>query len=147
MFQRDMHDITEQVERISMMLLLLAFGGAVTRGILADIGWTEVLATAIIILVVRPFTALLGLLGAKATRAEKLAIAFFGIRGVGSFYYLAYGLNHGSFDDPDRLWTIISLVVFSSIVLHGLTVTPVMRWLDQSHGRGPKVGAASPPGL
>ncbi len=70
------------------------------------------------------------MIGCKASRSEKLSIAFFGIRGVGSFYYLAYGLNHGEFENAERLWTILSLVVAMSIIMHGLTVTPVLRWLD-----------------
>lgn len=134
-FQRDMHDITEQIERISMMALLLAFGGAVMSGLLSAVGWADILAAALILLVIRPLTGYVALIGCEASTAEKLAIAFFGIRGVGSFYYLAYGLNHGAFQEGDRLWVILSLVALVSIVLHGLTVTPAMRWLDRRHGR------------
>jgi NhaP-type Na+/H+ or K+/H+ antiporter len=134
-FQRDMHDITEQIERIAMMLLLLAFGGAIVNGSLAGVGWAEVVTVVLILLVVRPVTGLLGLVGVRATPGEKLTIAFFGIRGVGSFYYLAYGINHGNFQDSDRLWVVLSLVVLVSILMHGLTVTPAMRWLDLRHGR------------
>ncbi|CAN7736184.1 cation:proton antiporter [Neorhizobium sp. LjRoot104] len=134
-FQRDMHDITEQIERIAMMLLLLAFGGAIINGLLSGIGWIEIVAVVLILLVVRPVTGLLALIGVRATLTEKITIAYFGIRGVGSFYYLAYGLNHGRFEDGDRLWVILSLVVFVSILMHGLTVTPAMRWLDRRHGR------------
>lgn len=146
-FQRDMHDITEQIERIAMMLLLLAFGGALIQGLLSDIGWIEIGATILILLVVRPIAGLIGLLGATGTKAEKLAITFFGIRGVGSFYYLAYAVNHGSFESGERLWAIVSLVVVSSILLHGLTVTPAMRWLDRYHGRDPDADGVPPPGL
>jgi NhaP-type Na+/H+ or K+/H+ antiporter len=140
-FQRDMHDITEQVERIAMMVLLIAFGGALTSGLLASVGLLEVMAALLILFAIRPLTGLLGLAGAKATQSEKLTIAFFGIRGVGSFYYLAYGINHGQFTEGGRLWTIVSLVVLISIVLHGLTVTPAMRWLDRRHGRDPDEGS------
>jgi NhaP-type Na+/H+ or K+/H+ antiporter len=134
-FQRDMHDITEQIERIVMMLLLIAFGGAILNGLLAGVGWAEVVSVVLILLVVRPIGGLLALIGHKATLAEKIAISFFGIRGAGSFYYLAYGLNHGNFGEVDRLWLILSLVVLVSILMHGLTVTPFMRWLDRRHGR------------
>ena len=146
-FQRDMHDITEQVERIAMMLLLLAFGGALVEGLLENIGWAEIGATALILLVMRPMTGLIGLLGSTGTHGEKLAIAFFGIRGVGSFYYLAYAINHGDFEGGDRLWAMVSLVVVSSILLHGLTVTPAMRWLDRHQGRDPDAEGVPPPGL
>jgi NhaP-type Na+/H+ or K+/H+ antiporter len=86
---------------------------------------------------VRPIAGLIGLIGLKAERGEKLTLAFFGIRGVGSIYYVAYALNHADFPQPDRLWAIVALVILLSIVLHGLTVTPIMRRLDRSQGRDP----------
>jgi NhaP-type Na+/H+ or K+/H+ antiporter len=69
--------------------------------------------------------------------SEKLTLAFFGIRGVGSFYYLAYALNHMEMAEGERLWAIVGLVALMSILLHGLTVTPAMRLLDRLHGRDP----------
>ncbi|QNE30696.1 sodium:proton antiporter [Sphingomonas sp. NBWT7] len=146
-FNREMHDITEQVERIAMMVLLILFGGALIGGLLAPLRWTDVAAAAALILVVRPVTGLVALAGIEADRLEKLTIAFFGIRGVGSFYYLAYALNHVDLPQADRLWAIVGLTALFSILLHGLTVTPVMRLLDRSQGRDPDAAEAAPPGL
>jgi NhaP-type Na+/H+ or K+/H+ antiporter len=143
-FQREMHDFTEQIERIAMMAGLLLFGGALVSGLLAPLGWPEILAAGMILLVVRPVAGAIGLLGFKAGRSEKLTLAFFGIRGVGSFYYLAYGLNHMEGGDQSRLWALLSLVVLVSVLLHGLTVTPVMRSLDRHHGRDPDADESSP---
>jgi NhaP-type Na+/H+ or K+/H+ antiporter len=84
-----MHDVTEQIERLAMMVLLLLFGGALVSGLLSVVSWHEAAVASAIILVIRPITGLLGLAGLKAERSEKLALAFFGIRGVGSIYYLA----------------------------------------------------------
>jgi NhaP-type Na+/H+ or K+/H+ antiporter len=136
-FQTDMHSITEQIERLAMMVLLLLFGGALVSGILAPLRWIDVAAALILILIVRPVTGLAALVGHKADGHEKFTLAFFGIRGVGSFYYLAYGFNHGEFDDAERMWAFVALVALISVVLHGLTVTPAMRLLDRSHGRDP----------
>lgn len=136
-FHREMHDITEQVERIAMMVLLLMFGGALVSGLLAPLQWIDVFGAIVILLVIRPLAGLIGLFGFPAARSEKFTLAFFGIRGVGSFYYLAYGLNHASLPVGERLWAIIGLVVLLSILLHGLTVTPIMRSLDRSQGRDP----------
>ena len=96
---------------------------------------------------IRPVTGLIGLAGHKAEMGEKLTIAFFGIRGVGSIYYLAYGLNHAEIAGGERLWAIAGLVILISILLHGLTVTPVMRLLDRKQGRDPDADAVPPPGL
>ncbi len=136
-FQREMHDFTEQIERIAMMAGLLLFGAALVSGLLAPLSWREALAAGIILLIVRPAAGMLGLIGFDAHRNEKLTLAFFGIRGVGSFYYLAYGLNHMEVGEQTGLWALLSLVVLLSILMHGLTVTPVMRSLDRHQGRDP----------
>ncbi|KQT85253.1 sodium:proton antiporter [Aurantimonas sp. Leaf443] len=145
-FQREMHALTEQIERIAMMVLLLLFGGALVSGLLSPLRPGDVLAVLAILLVIRPLTGLLGLLGHRAAWSERLTLAFFGIRGVGSIYYLAYGLNHmPDVTGADRLWAIIGLTILLSILMHGLTVTPVMRLLDRSHGRDPDAGQTPPP--
>ncbi|MBB5730526.1 cation:proton antiporter [Sphingomonas prati] len=148
-FHHNMHDVTEQIERLAMMVLLLLFGGAVVSGLFSAVSWLDVVAAIVILLVIRPLTGLLGLAGLKADRSEKLTLAFFGIRGVGSLYYLAYGLNHMEVSGVERLWGIVGLVILFSVVLHGLTVTPIMRSLDRQHGRDPDrddpVAAAAAP--
>ena len=148
-FQVQMHEITEQIERIAMMVLLLLFGGALVSGLLAPVTWTDAGIAAVILLVIRPVTGLIGLAGFKADQGEKLTLAFFGIRGVGSFYYLTYGLNHmeGSLVagvGAERLWGLVGLIVLMSVLLHGLTVTPIMRSLDRQHGRDPDAEEAGP---
>lgn len=82
----------------------------------------------------------------RADLSEKMTLAFFGIRGVGSFYYLAYALNHVELAGGERLWAIVGLVALFSILLHGLTVTPAMRLLDKLQGRDPDADLP-PPGL
>ncbi|HWW55520.1 MAG TPA: cation:proton antiporter [Sphingopyxis sp.] len=141
-FNHEMHALTEQVERLAMMVLLILFGGALIGGLLHALRFEDVIAAFTIILVVRPIAGVIGLAGLRAAGSEKLTIAFFGIRGVGSFYYLAYALNQLAFADSARLWAIVGLVVLLSVLLHGLTVTPAMRLLDRRHGRDPD--AASP---
>jgi NhaP-type Na+/H+ or K+/H+ antiporter len=136
-FNHQMHALTEQVERIAMMVLLILFGGALVKGLLAPLVWQDWLAALAIILVIRPASGMIAMIGHKADFSEKLTLAFFGIRGVGSFYYLAYALNHAAFPHPDRLWAIVGLVALMSILLHGLTVTPIMRGLDRLQGRDP----------
>lgn len=136
-FHREMHDFTEQIERIAMMAALVLFGGALVSGLLAPLGWREALVAALVLLVVRPLTGVIGLLGFRAGWDEKLTLAFFGIRGVGSFYYLAYGLNRMEVVGGERLWALLGLIALISILMHGLTVTPVMRSIDRLHGRDP----------
>lgn len=71
-------------------------------------------------------------------------IAAFGIRGIGSLYYVAYALAEAPFPGAERIWAIVGLVVVLSVVVHGVTATPVMMWLDRRAKRAcpPPAGSA-----
>ena len=85
----------------------------------------------IVLFLVRPVTGLLSLIGVGRPMLERNIVAFFGIRGLGSIFYLAYALNHGEFTDARELWRLLSLVIATSILIHGVTVTPLMRKLEE----------------
>ncbi len=146
-FHGEMHAITEQMERLAMMALLILFGGALVSGLLSAATWKDVVAAVLILLVVRPIAGWIGLLGYRAAPGEKTTLSFFGIRGGGSIYYLAYGINHMAVPGAERLWSVIGLVILFSVLLHGLTVTPIMRSLDRQQGRDPDADETPPPGL
>ncbi|KQZ17557.1 sodium:proton antiporter [Caulobacter sp. Root1472] len=129
-FHEAMHDFAEQVERLLMMLVLVLLGGAVAGGLLDSLTWKEVAFGLALVFVVRPLAGWIGLTGAPHSKRERAVVAFFGIRGLGSFYYLAYGLNHGDFHRWDRLWAITGFVVLCSILVHGVTATPLMTRID-----------------
>ncbi len=129
-FHEAMHDFAEQVERLLMMLVLVMLGGAIGGGLLAPLAWKDAGLGLALLLVVRPLAGWIGLLWAPHSRRERAIVSFFGIRGIGSFYYLAWALNHGPFDDWARLWAITGFVVLGSILIHGATATPLMRRID-----------------
>jgi NhaP-type Na+/H+ or K+/H+ antiporter len=129
-FHEAMHDFAEQVERLLMMLVLVLLGGAVAGGLLDSLTWKEMAFGLALVFVVRPLAGWIGLIGAPHSMRERAVVAFFGIRGLGSFYYLAYGLNHGDFHGWDRLWAIAGFVVLCSILVHGVTATPLMTRID-----------------
>ncbi|KQY31094.1 cation transporter [Caulobacter sp. Root1455] len=129
-FHEAMHDFAEQVERLLMMLVLVLLGGAVAGGLLDSLTWREAAFGLALVFIVRPLAGWIGLIGAPHSMRERAVVAFFGIRGIGSFYYLAYGLNHGDFHGWDGLWAITGFVVLCSILVHGVTATPLMTRID-----------------
>lgn len=131
-YHEALHDFSEQIERLLMVLVLVLFGGAITTGLFADVTWTDCLVALAIVFLIRPLAGWVSLLGSGHPAQERGLIAFFGIRGIGSFYYIAYGVNHGTFESSERLWAITGLVVVISIVVHGISATPAMRWMDRS---------------
>ncbi len=125
-----MHGFIEQVERLLTAWVLLLLGGAMATGV-TTVTWQTVLVAALLIFGVRPLAALLSLLGGCAGWRERVAIAFFGIRGIGSLYYIAFATGVASFGvDPELLWGVITSTIVLSVVVHGMTATPVMRRLD-----------------
>ncbi|MFD0785023.1 cation:proton antiporter [Micromonospora azadirachtae] len=130
-----LHDFAEQVERLLTVLLLLLFGGAVVGGLLAPLTVPAAVVGLALVFVLRPLFGWLSLRGAPGRPAEHWVIASFGIRGVGSFYYLAYATTKADFAEADLVWATVGLVVIVSVLVHGIAATPVMRLLDRAGER------------
>ncbi|MCO8126299.1 cation:proton antiporter [Acidimicrobiia bacterium EGI L10123] len=114
-----LHAAAEAVENLGSALVLLLVGGAIASGALSPLGWKEVLVGIAIVALVRPVTGLLSLLGSDLDRRQRWIAASFGIRGVGSVYYLAHAAAVGDFADIERLWAITIFVICLSLVVHG----------------------------
>lgn len=136
-YHEAMHDFAEQVERLLMMLVLVLFGGAIATGLFEPLTWRDVAVALAVVLLVRPLAGLAALVGARQPMRDRVLISFLGIRGVGSLYYVAYGLNHGTFGDSSRLWAVTGLIILLSVVIHGVTSTPLMR-IATGEGGGAK---------
>jgi NhaP-type Na+/H+ or K+/H+ antiporter len=130
-YQVTLNLFAEQCERLLAALLLILFGGALASGLLEQLAWRDLLFALVFVLLVRPLSGWLGLAGTGLAPRERWTIATFGVRGIGSFYYLAFALNHASFGSPHVLWGQVSLVVLLSILLHGLSAKKVMAQLDR----------------
>ncbi len=125
-----LHDFVEQIERLLTVLVLLLLGAAIADGLLAGIGVREVLLALLLLLVVRPLAAGVSLLRSCGTVGERATMAFFGVRGIGSLYYVAYAVGAASFAGGDQVWAMVGLVVALSVLIHGATAGPVMARLD-----------------
>lgn len=114
----------EQLERIAELVIVLAVG-AMLAYVRID-GWAIVFLV-LLFFVLRPVSVWLGLLGASVSGDQRFLIAWFGIRGIGSVYYLMFALNHGLAGSlADQAINITLLAVAASIILHGVSVTPLM---------------------
>jgi len=131
-YRARLHEFAEQIERLFMMILLVLFGGTIAGGLLAALTWQAVLAGLACLLLVRPLAGLVGLARSGRPLDEQVAISFFGIRGIGSFFYLAYAHNTAEFEaDAEFLFALVGFVVLVSIVLHGVSARPAMRYLER----------------
>lgn len=131
-YHKVLHEFTEQIERLLTAFLLFLLGGYVATGGLVALTWQAALVAALVILVVRPVTGWIGQIGFRAGTRERLVTSLFGIRGIGSLFYLAYALGQGHFTEyADELWAVVALTVVASVMLHGVAATPVISRLDR----------------
>jgi NhaP-type Na+/H+ or K+/H+ antiporter len=96
-------------------------------------------------LIIRPLAVYVGLLGTKVTGTARALMGWFGIRGIGSVYYLMYAISHDI--EPalaEQLLSIVIAVVVASVVAHGVSVTPLMTWYEKRRSYWRK-SAADPP--
>jgi NhaP-type Na+/H+ or K+/H+ antiporter len=115
----------EQLERLGELAVVLVIG-AMLAGIEAT-GPGIWLAFSLFV-VIRPAATLLTLARVPLSRPQRAFIAWFGVRGIGSIYYLAYALSHGVSETAGQTLADITLVVVAtSVVLHGISVTPLMQ--------------------
>jgi sodium/hydrogen antiporter len=114
------------LERFAEVTLVVIVGAMLTTEMLTLrlLGWTAVL-----LLIVRPLAIYVTLMASKISRLERTYIAWFGIRGIGSIYYLSHAILHGFADENAKAIVQLTLVVIAvSIVLHGATATPLMNY-------------------
>jgi len=127
-----MHEVVERLERLLTLFVLLVLGIALTRGLLGALEWWGAAIGLGLILVVRPVTGWLSLTLRRPgsdpclERGERWAVAFFGVRGVGSIYYLAYAGKEDSVLASDVLWSTVAFTIVASVLVHGVLAGPVM---------------------
>lgn len=114
----------EQLERIVEVAVVVLLGSMITvRSFTPEILWFS----AIMFLFVRPVSVWLGLLGSRTPRGQARLLAWFGIRGIGSIYYVMYAINHGlSGSIAESFVPLIFGVIAISIFIHGVSATPLM---------------------
>jgi len=124
----DMQDtvqaFNEQLEKVAELTLVVMLGAMLSYARLPPAVWWFV---PLLLLVLRPLSVLAAIPGERLSRPQRTMIAWFGIRGIGSLFYLLFALRHGV--EPRIAETLVSLTLWTvatSIIVHGLTAQPLM---------------------
>ena len=121
---RQVLNFNEQIERVLELAVVLALGGLLTTNYLPI---QALWFVPLLFFVVRPIVVWLGLWRSRVSRRQKPMIMWFGIRGIGSIYYLMYAVEHGLSRDLAQQLTALTLAtVAASIIVHGISATPLM---------------------
>jgi NhaP-type Na+/H+ or K+/H+ antiporter len=130
-YQEQLHDFAAGLERLLMTLMLILFGGLLAQGLLAGVTLPMVLVALGLLFLIRPLAGMFSLVGTRLSLAERGVVSFYGIRGIGSLYYLSFALNQQEFSQPEALWQSVSATLLLSIVIHGASASAAMALLDR----------------
>jgi len=124
----------EHLERLSELMLVLLLGGTL---FVNSWSWPAVGLALFLFGVARPVGVWIGLLGTPTSGRVKGMTGWFGVRGIGSLYYLMYAIQHGLPEALALQLTQLTLIVVTmSILLHGISVKPMMSRFWRRGGRG-----------
>ncbi len=119
----------DQIERIAEAVAVVAVGTLLWAVDWSRVSWWFVV---VLLVVIRPLSVLVGLARSQTSPTQRALVGWFGIRGIGSLYYVSYAIDRGL--APDTAATMSALVlsvVVASIVVHGISVTPLMSFYER----------------
>lgn len=120
-FHGRVHDFVRALEQTLTAILLLGLG-VILPNLLSEVTAGQIVVVLVLLFVLRPALGWLALWGLNIEWRERAVMAFYGIRGVGSVYYLAYAQTHGDFsEEAQSLWVITVLLIMLSTIVHGLS--------------------------
>jgi NhaP-type Na+/H+ or K+/H+ antiporter len=132
-YNRHVHDGAEVVEKFGELVVILLLGSMVTLAGLEAPGLSGWLVVPLLLFVIRPALVMALLARSSMNLRERAFVAWFGVRGVATVYYSAVVIGAGVLATGEQttvFWTATACVMVS-ILLHGVSATPLMRRLHQ----------------
>ena len=130
-----LHEVTLVIEKLAELSVLLLLGSVLPIGGVLELGWPVLLGALGLIFVVRPAAVLISLLPTRLAWQERLFIAWFGIRGLGSVYYLGFAFAVLTPVDARALFSIVAVAIIVSVTLHGISGAILTRALLRLNAR------------
>lgn len=122
----------ERLEKLTEIATILLLGSLLRIEPVLRFAGPALLITGLLLFVIRPIGAWVSTIGSPIHPATRWLFGWFGIRGVGSLYYLTYALGQGLRDETGELIAWITFITVAiSVTLHGVTSTPLMKWYER----------------
>ena len=138
-------EFTEQMEKLLEVGTILLLGTLLRVEPMLRYAGDALLIAGLLFLVIRPVGAWISTLGSRLPNLSRLLFGWFGIRGVGSLYYLTYAFGEGLEGDVgNQIGWITYTTIFLSVILHGVSATPLMNWYERNI-RGNRRSKVNPP--
>ena len=133
-YRHEIHFISEFMEGVGQLLTMfafLAFGVLMLPDGLAHMTWKVVVLALLFLTVVRMLPIWVSLIGTGLALREKLFLGWFGPRGIASILFALIMIGEFEFAGEQELLACVSVTVFLSIVLHGISAAPLSKWIGR----------------
>jgi NhaP-type Na+/H+ or K+/H+ antiporter len=135
-FHRRLHDFSESLEHALTAIILIALGGALPA-LWPHFSWSHAATGLALIFLIRPLVGWVSLAGTRIRGRERLVVSFYGVRGIGSVYYLAYAGHHVELVNEHHMWATVAFTILLSTIVHGLTAGFAVEHVTGEHQTGP----------
>lgn len=115
-----LHSFSEALEHSVTAILLVMLGGAIPA-LLPSLGWPQAAVGLALVFLIRPASGMLALVGTQLTLKQRGVVAFYGVRGIGSVYYLAYAGGQLDLVNEGELWATVVFTIVLSTIVHGFS--------------------------
>jgi sodium/hydrogen antiporter len=129
-YHKRLHAFSEAVEH-ALTAILLVLLGSILPALWPALDWRHTLIGFGLLLVIRPLAGWLALARTGMSSGDRLIVGFFGVRGIGSVYYVAFATSHMEFVDESQLWALVAYTIFASAIIHGATSFVVDRFASR----------------
>lgn len=129
-FHAQLHGFNEAIEHALTALLLILLGG-VLPALMPALDWRYAAIGLALIFFIRPLGGWAALAGTGLRSRERAVVAFYGVRGIGSLYYLAYASSRLEFVNEAQLWATVAFTIGVSTIVHGLSAGAVVEWVTK----------------
>ena len=127
---------TDQIEKLLEVGTILLLGAFLRVEAIMQFAGQALLVAGLLIFLIRPLGAWISTIGTRFHPAKRWLMGWFGIRGVGSLYYLFYAFGEGLKGElGEQIAWITYITVVISVILHGISSTPLMNWYER-HNKG-----------
>ena len=125
-------EFTEQIEKLLEVTAIVVLGTILLVDPMLKYAGQSLLVAGLLFFIIRPVGVWLSMLGSSLPKKTRSLMGWFGIRGLGSIYYLTYALGKGVKGDPaEQIFWITFTVVVISIIIHGISAFPLMNWYEK----------------
>lgn len=126
-------EFTEQIEKLLEIATILLLGSLLLIAPMIKYSGSALLIAGLVLFVIRPVGVWISMLGSRIPTQTNLIFGWFGVRGVGSIYYLSYAFTKGLKGEiAEQIAWITYITIVISVVLHGITATPIMNWYERN---------------